>query len=139
MGDCWRADQRGRAIAVYSLAPLLGPAVGPIAGGFITEKTTWRWTFYATSIADAVIQVTGLFLLRETYPPKLLQRKAQKLRKETGNAELRTEFDHPERSLANTMKRSLIRPFRLLGTQPIVQVLVSIIVTFIVESARLTF
>ena len=128
MGDCWRADQRGRAIAVYSLAPLLGPAIGPIAGGFITEKTTWRWAFYATSIADAVIQVTGLFLLRETYPPTLLQRKAQKLRKETGNTELRTEFDHPERSLANTMKRSIIRPFRLLGTQPIVQVLVSRIV-----------
>ena len=127
LGDCWRADERGRAIAVYSLAPLLGPTVGPIAGGFITEKTTWRWAFYATSIADGVIQVCGLFFLRATYPPKLLQRKAQRLRKETGNTELRTEFYHPERSFINTMKRSLSRPFILLGTQPIVQVLVSII------------
>lgn len=49
--------------------------------------------------------------------------KAENLRKETGNTALHTEFEHPERTLANTMKRSLIRPFKLLGTQPIVQTL----------------
>lgn len=61
LSDVWNADQRGKAISIYSLAPLLGPAVGPIAGGeqqkqsqqsnvilnhfpgFIAEKTTWRW------------------------------------------------------------------------------------------------
>ncbi|KAK4693464.1 hypothetical protein P7C71_g3938, partial [Lecanoromycetidae sp. Uapishka_2] len=123
LSDCWRAEERGLAISIYSLAPLLGPAIGPIAGGFITEKTSWRWAFWATSIADAVIQIFGLLFLKETYPPKLLHVKAEKLRKETGNTALHTEFEHPERSLANTMKRSLTRPFKLLGTQPIVQAL----------------
>lgn len=123
LSDCWSAEQRGRAISLYSLAPLLGPAVGPLAGGFITENTTWRWAFYATSIADAVIQISGLLFLKETYPQKLLQNKAERLRKETGNMELKTEYDHPERSLGNTLRRSLLRPFRLLGTQVIVQVL----------------
>lgn len=42
IGDAWLAHERGRAVSVYSLMPLLGPAVGPIAGGFITENTTWR-------------------------------------------------------------------------------------------------
>jgi len=28
LSDCWRAEERGRAISIYSLAPLLGPAVG---------------------------------------------------------------------------------------------------------------
>ncbi|KAI4165240.1 MAG: hypothetical protein LQ342_001108 [Letrouitia transgressa] len=123
MSDCWRPEQRGRAISIYSLAPLLGPAIGPIAGGFITENTTWRWAFYATSIADALIQLSGFFFLRETYPAKLLHIKANKLRAETGNADLHTEFEHPERSLTNTLRTAIVRPFKLLGTQPIVQVL----------------
>ena len=69
------------------------------------------------------MQLSGLFFLRETYPPKLLAAKVERLRKQTGNKALHTEFEHPERTLANTMKRSLIRPFKLLGTQPIVQAL----------------
>jgi hypothetical protein len=42
LSDCFHAEQRGKAISIYSLAPLLGPAIGPIAGGFIAENTTWR-------------------------------------------------------------------------------------------------
>ena len=123
LSDTWRAEERGLAVSIYSLAPMLGPAVGPIAGGFITEKATWRWAFWATSIADGVVQVMGLLFLKETYPPKLLHHKVKRLRKERGNQALHTEFDHPERSFANTMKRSLVRPFKLLGTQLIVQAL----------------
>lgn len=30
LSDCWRAEERGMASAIYGLAPFLGPAVGPI-------------------------------------------------------------------------------------------------------------
>lgn len=30
LSDCWRAEERGTAHAIYSLAPFLGPAIGPI-------------------------------------------------------------------------------------------------------------
>lgn len=40
LADCFWPEQRGKAIAIYSLAPLLGPAAGPIAGGFISQNTT---------------------------------------------------------------------------------------------------
>ncbi|KAI1620780.1 major facilitator superfamily domain-containing protein [Exophiala viscosa] len=123
LSDCWRADERGKAISIYSLAPLLGPAVGPIAGGYIALKTTWRWCFWSTSIVDAGVQVLGLIYLRETYAPKLLANKAEKLRHETGNPDLHTEWEHPDRTLVKVLKSSLIRPFRMLGTQPIIQAL----------------
>ncbi|KAL8659458.1 MAG: hypothetical protein Q9226_000417 [Calogaya cf. arnoldii] len=123
LSDCWKAEHRGRAISLYSLAPLLGPAIGPIAGGFITEQSTWRWAFYATSIADALIQLSGLFFLRETYPAKLLHVKAKRLRRETHNEALHTEYEHPESNLVTVLKTAIVRPFRLLGTQPIVQVM----------------
>lgn len=28
MGDCFRAERRGQAVAIYTLAPLLGPVIG---------------------------------------------------------------------------------------------------------------
>ncbi|KAJ5118393.1 hypothetical protein N7526_010030 [Penicillium atrosanguineum] len=108
LSDCFRPEERGKSIAIYSLAPLLGPALGPIAGGFIAENTTWRWVFYATSITDGLIQLMGLFFLRETYAPPTPEKPCSELQKKT---------------LIQVLRTALVRPFRLLLTQPIVQCL----------------
>ncbi|KAF5865391.1 hypothetical protein ETB97_004208 [Aspergillus alliaceus] len=123
LSDCFTPEERGKSIAIYSLAPLLGPAVGPIAGGFIAERTTWRWVFYATSIADGIIQILGLFFLRETYAPKILRIRAKKMREETGDLSFQTEAERQNKTLPEVLRTALIRPFRLLTTQPIVQAL----------------
>ncbi|OAA44417.1 MFS multidrug transporter [Metarhizium rileyi] len=123
LSDLFPAEERGRAISIYSLMPLLGPAIGPIAGGWIAERTTWRWVFYSTTIACGVVQAFGLFFLQETYSPVLLHRKKLRLIKETGNEKLHTEFDNPDRTLFQTLTNAFTRPFRLLATQPIIQVL----------------
>ncbi|OHX00385.1 major facilitator superfamily transporter [Colletotrichum incanum] len=123
LGDLFEAEQRGKAISIYSLMPLLGPAIGPIAGGFVTQSTTWRWIFYSTTILTAVIQSIGFFVLQETFAPVLLTRRKKRLIKETGNTALHTDFDHPDRTIARTLGIAFTRPFRLLGTQPLVQCL----------------
>ncbi|KAM0472853.1 hypothetical protein ACHAPX_008530 [Trichoderma viride] len=123
LGDLFDAEQRGKAMSIYSLMPLLGPALGPIAGGWVTDRTTWRWVFYSTTIACGVIQTAGVFFLQETYAPVLLQRKKKALIKETGNTNLVTEYDRPDRTVFQTLTTALTRPFRLLATQPIVQVM----------------
>lgn len=38
LGDCWRAEQRGQAMAIYSLAPLLGPVIGPLCGAWYVDQ-----------------------------------------------------------------------------------------------------
>lgn len=123
LSDLFTAEKRGKAVSIYSLAPLIGPAIGPIAGGFMVEKVSWRWIFHMVTLVDALIQVAGLFLLQETYPPVLLGRKKVLLMKETGNLQLYTEYDHPNRTIWRTLQIALTRPFILLGTQPIMQVL----------------
>ena len=65
----------------------------------------------------------GMIYLRETYAPKILGDKAKMLRQETGNPDYHTEWESPERTLGKVLRGSLIRPFRLLGTQPIIQAL----------------
>ncbi|KAJ1331730.1 MFS transporter DHA1 family multidrug resistance protein [Microdochium nivale] len=123
MGDLFSAEERGRAMSVYSLAPLLGPAIGPICGGFIVQYAQWRWSFYATTIFDALVQCAGLFLLRETYAPVLLSWKRAKLVKQTGNDALHTPFERTgdQRSAATIIQTAATRPFRMLATQVIVQ------------------
>ncbi|KAK2728273.1 MFS multidrug transporter [Colletotrichum kahawae] len=121
--DLFNAEERGRAISIYSLAPLLGPAIGPIAGGFITQETTWRWIFYSTTIFAGLVQGIGLFVLQETCAPVLLVRIKNRLVKETGNTALRTEFDNPDRTVLRVLAGAITRPFRLFGTQVIIQVL----------------
>lgn len=123
LSDCWTADQRGQAVGLYSLMPLLGPAVGPVAGGWIAEKSTWRWCFWSTSILTVIIQMFGVIYLRETFAPVILARKAKEIRQQTGDDRYHTEWETPDRTLGKVLKTSLGRPFRLLGTQPIIQVL----------------
>ncbi|ORY65032.1 major facilitator superfamily transporter [Pseudomassariella vexata] len=123
LSDLFVAEQRGRAMSLYSLMPLLGPAIGPIAGAFITEHTTWRWSFWATTIADAAIQCFGLLFLRETYGPVLLAWKKRKLQKDTGKDDFHTPYDEPDRTVGKMLHMAFTRPFRLLATQIIVQVL----------------
>ncbi|KAI0176143.1 MFS general substrate transporter [Hypoxylon sp. FL1284] len=122
MSDLFVPEERGRAISMYSLAPLLGPAIGPIAGAFITENTTWRWVFYATSIFDAAVQIAGLFFLKETYAPLLLARR-QRARLSEDKDSKEMEKGGGSAELWPKLQAALTRPFRLLATQVIVQCL----------------
>ncbi|KAK3721087.1 hypothetical protein LTR37_003377 [Vermiconidia calcicola] len=118
ISDCFRASERGAATAIYSLMPFLSPAVAPILGGYVTQYISWRWVFWSTSIFDAAIQVLCIAFLKETHHPTILRAKAKKLRKETGNEQLKTKME-AEYSLQKTLMKSLIRPFIMLTTQPV--------------------
>ena len=122
LGDIWPPEQRGKAISIYSFAPLLGPALGPIDGGFINQSTTWRWSFYSTSIVDGIVGFLGIFLLQETYAPYLLHKRAERLRKETGDSALYSASERPEKTLGALLGISLTRPIKL-STQVIIQAL----------------
>ncbi|TBU49487.1 MFS general substrate transporter [Dichomitus squalens] len=130
LGDVWRPEQRGQAVAVYTLAPLLGPVVGPICGAWIAEKGDWRWVFWAPTIVAVVVQLVGLLVLEETYPPVLLARKAKRFRKELADSErgdrhprVRTVFDGADRKWNSIVQKALIRPFMLFFREPIIQLL----------------
>ncbi|EIW57767.1 MFS polyamine transporter [Trametes versicolor FP-101664 SS1] len=128
LGDLWKPEERGQAIALYSLAPLLGPVIGPTCGAWIAQRSTWRWVFWSTTIVDGFIQVLGLFFLKETFAPVLLERKAEQIRagmdpEKAQTREVRTVFDNADRHWKNIVTKALIRPFSLFYHEPIVQLL----------------
>nr|CDI55510.1 related to MFS multidrug transporter [Melanopsichium pennsylvanicum 4] len=124
IADLFEPGERGSAMGLYSLAPLLGPAIGPMIGGWIVQELgQWRWIFWVSSMYGGLTALIGLFLLPETYAPEILKRKARKLRKETGNQKLRTAFEKQDASSWHAkLRQNMVRPFVLLTTQPIIQV-----------------
>lgn len=89
----------------------------------MAENIDWRWLFWLMSILSMAIQLVALVILRETHTPTVLGRKAKKLRKDTGNTNLHTAYDTKDRKLSSVLKTNFERPFVMLATQPIMQVL----------------
>lgn len=119
IADMVRQEKRAGVMALCGFGNLLGPIVGPIMGGFINASWGWRWTQYVVAIAAGVPAILMVFTFRESYHPVLLNRKAARLRKETGNLSLKSKYDSGL-SPADLLKRSIIRPSKLLVCQPIV-------------------
>lgn len=119
--DLYAPEQRGIALSFYSLAPLLGPAIGPICGAFMAQSGSgsWKIIFYATSGACVLIQVAGLFFLRETYEPILLDQMAKQVSQETGRP-TRTRFDTEARSVRAVIRHRVLTPFLILRSSIIV-------------------
>ncbi len=46
LADTFPPAKRGMAMAVYGMAVVLAPAIGPTLGGFITDNFSWRWVFF---------------------------------------------------------------------------------------------
>jgi MFS transporter, DHA2 family, multidrug resistance protein len=46
LADTFPPKQRGMAFAVYGMAVVLAPAIGPTLGGWITDNFSWRWIFF---------------------------------------------------------------------------------------------
>jgi multidrug resistance protein len=119
IADIIPPQNRGGAMAVWALGPLFGPVVGPVAGGFLVDAEGWRWVYWVIVITGGATAAACIFLVRETYAPVILEKKAARLRKETGNPDLRSKLDsgisHKERLL-----RSCVRPTKMLIFSPIV-------------------
>ncbi|MGH7995245.1 MAG: DHA2 family efflux MFS transporter permease subunit [Opitutaceae bacterium] len=46
LADSFTPRQRGPAFALYGIAVVVAPTIGPTLGGWITDTSTWRWIFF---------------------------------------------------------------------------------------------
>ena len=58
LADTFPAAQRGLGFAVYGMAVVIAPAIGPTIGGWITDNYSWHWIFFI----NIPIGILSLFL-----------------------------------------------------------------------------
>ena len=124
IADMFIPQQRGKAVAMYSVGILFGPILGPICGGFVAQRAGWRWDMWVVLIAGCLTTIGLIVFNSETYHPILLQRKTNKLRKELNRPELQNIMTYDKDAAAQSqfqiLKLGLIRPMKMLTTSPIV-------------------
>lgn len=59
--ETWPSEELGMAMAMFGMGAVLGPLIGPVLGGYITDHFSWRWCFYINipMCAIAILFITA--------------------------------------------------------------------------------
>src|SRR5882672_7946703 len=61
-------ERQGSAMAMWGVAVMAGPVLGPVLGGWLTENYSWRWVFYINvPLGIASIVMTKLYIFDPPY------------------------------------------------------------------------
>jgi multidrug resistance protein len=140
IADIWGPETRGKALAIFTLAPFAGPALGPTVSGYIVVAgLSWRWVFWVMTAFAGFCFLQIVFTLPETYEPVLLLEKAKRLRKETGDQNYYAPLEKGGRvSFAERLNNVLRRPFAILIHEPML-IVITIYMSFVYGCLYLLF
>lgn len=122
MTDLFDNRTRGLAIAVFAMMLFGGPILAPIIGGFVVKNPHmgWRWLSYLTGILASASVVALAFLYEESHHPVILIKKAETLRRRTGNWAIHAPIEEVSLDLKEIVEKNIFRPLKMLFTEPII-------------------
>ncbi|KAJ5232129.1 hypothetical protein N7468_005085 [Penicillium chermesinum] len=110
--------KRGRLMAYYMACTTFGPIIGPLISGFVAG-VSWRWCFWIGLIC-AGASLPLIAFMPETYAPVILKKRAQKIRKDTGNQSIISPLELESRDIRQMAIITISRPFRMIFYESIV-------------------
>ncbi len=69
-------EKHGQAMAIFGMGAMLGPIVGPLLGGWITDTLSWRWIFYINIPVGIVAIIMNIIIIQD---PPYMQRQKMKI------------------------------------------------------------
>ncbi|KZP16134.1 MFS general substrate transporter [Athelia psychrophila] len=119
MGDIFPPEAQPYVIGIWCLGAVAGPILGPVIGGFAAQANGWKWPIYELMWISGFALIFLSILLPETLAANILLKRARRLRKLTGNTELRSqsEIDQAAISKKDFVYESLVQPF-ILAAEP---------------------
>ncbi|KAI0156551.1 MFS transporter [Xylariaceae sp. FL1272] len=122
IGDMYSPAKRTYGLAVWGIGAVCGPTLGPLVGGFAAEANGWRWPIWELAWLSGGTLLVLIFFLPETSSSNILFRRSRRLRKLTGNEKLISEPELIGQDMTgkDIAMMTLVRPFSLMFTEPIV-------------------
>jgi MFS transporter, DHA2 family, multidrug resistance protein len=77
LADAFPPEKRGQAFAMYGLAVVFAPAIGPTVGGWITDTLSWRWVFLINVPVGVIVSLLAARVLADR-PEEAAARKARR-------------------------------------------------------------
>lgn len=120
IADIWEVRERGKAMGIFYLGPLMGPLFAPIIGGVLTEKLGWRSTQWALVLYGGILLVILFFAQPETLkirrPPPVKQPPGQNTAQpvELTRTTSRQKVQQETSKLVRWFKRGFLDPLRII-------------------------
>ena len=123
LADVYGPIHRGVAVGLSAAVMNLGSTIAPIVGNYVVDRYSWRWTAWITLILQAAVGIHCVFLLRETSHNRILMWRAARLRRETGNENLRARAETISLNPRVLLRKYGTKPVRMFCKEPILQVM----------------
>jgi len=122
VADIYNAKKRPYGITLWGVFAASAPSLGPLLGSFSSHIKGWRWTMWESMWLASGTFIVLFFFYPETAANTILQRRASRLRKATGNPLIKSASEIAAASmtfkgLANFV---LVAPFVLNFQEPII-------------------
>ncbi|KAF1962991.1 MFS multidrug transporter-like protein [Byssothecium circinans] len=114
IGDLFDSDERGSAMSLIMLAPLVGGAVGPAISGAIAQTLGWRWVLLIATGLAVCCEILFLACFRETYKMSILKKRARKLQEQNEGYDEVAKSKNGSGSDVKKLWHAITRPFAVL-------------------------
>ncbi|KAE8166798.1 major facilitator superfamily domain-containing protein [Aspergillus tamarii] len=119
-GDMYRPEERAIPMASFSYIAILGTVGAPIYAGFIDQALGWRWVEGIQGLANIPLALVCFFCLRETRGSVALGKRADLIRKQTGDDRYVAATDLEAPDIKTMLYNSSIKAGKMLITEPVV-------------------
>jgi MFS transporter, DHA1 family, multidrug resistance protein len=122
IGDLYNLLKLPYFLTIWACFAACGPALGPLISGFSVPAENWRWSLWEMLWFSGATFIWLMFCLPETSVPNIPPRRAQRLRKLTGNQNIKSqsEIEMSEMTVKEIIVTNLWRPFQINALDPAV-------------------
>ncbi|KAL3458380.1 major facilitator superfamily domain-containing protein [Aspergillus heterothallicus] len=138
LAEVWSAETRAIAIGLSATSMNLGSSVGPIVGAFVLERYGWRWIGWVTLLTYVGVGLLTPFTVWESSRKRILERRAAKVRKETGDDRFYAPSEKHRLTLGTLVQRYGKMPLAMMAQEPIL-IVVTMYLTLVYGTLYLSY